>query len=82
MIYRRISPSHWKKEIGNQLKRTQLENDDALEDADKAIIRLQSERQPRMLKKDKPTLSYGEDDIITHHGVALSTLDDLEDETV
>ena len=58
------------------------ENDDALEDADKAIIRFQSERQSRMLKKDKYTLSDGEDDILTHHGVALSTLDDLEDEIV
>ena len=58
------------------------ENDDALEDADKAIIRFQSKRQSRMLKKDKYTLSDGEDDILTHHGIALSTLDDLEDEIV
>ena len=58
------------------------ENDDALEDADKAIIRFQSKRQSWMLKKDKYTLPDGEDDILTHHGIALSTLDDLEDEIV
>lgn len=56
------------------------ENDDTLEDADKAIIRFQRERQSRMLKKDKYTLADGEDDILTHHGAALSTLDDFEDE--
>lgn len=55
------------------------ENDDTLEDADKAIIRFQRERQSRMLK-DKYTLADGEDDILTHHGAALSTLDDFEDE--
>ena len=49
---------------------------------DKAIIRFQSERQSRMLKSDKYTLSDGEDDILTHLGVTLSTLDDLEDEIV
>lgn len=58
------------------------ENDDTLEDADKAIIRFQRERQSRMLKKDKYTLADGEDDILTHHGAALSTLDDFEDEIV
>ena len=58
------------------------ENYDALEDVDKAIIRFQSERQSRMLKKEKYTLSYGEDEILTHQGVALSTLDDLEHEIV
>ena len=58
------------------------ENDDALEDADKAIIRFQRERQSRMLKKEKYTLSVGEADILTHHGVALSALGDLEDESV
>ena len=49
---------------------------------DKAIIRFQSERQSRMLKSNKYTLSDGEDDILTYHGVTLSTLDDLEDEIV
>lgn len=58
------------------------ENDDTLEDADKAIIRFQRERQSRMLKKDKYILADGEDDILTHHGAALSTLDDFEDEIV
>lgn len=58
------------------------ENDDTLEDADKAIIRFQRERQARMLKKNKYTLSDGEDDILTHHGAALSTLDDFEEEIV
>ena len=66
MIYRRISPSRWEKEIGTQLTRAQWENDDDLEDADKAIIRFQSERQSQMLKKEKYTLSCGEDDILTH----------------
>ena len=56
------------------------ENDNALEDADKAIIRFQSKRQSRMLKRDKYTLPDGEDDILTHRGIALSTLDNLEDE--
>ena len=46
---------------------------------DKAIIRFQSERQSQMLKSDKYTLLDGEDEIITHHGVTLSNLDDLED---
>lgn len=58
------------------------ENDDTLEDSDKAIIRFQRERQARMLKKNKYTLSDGEDDILTHHGAALSTLDDFDDEIV
>jgi len=58
------------------------ENDETLEDADKAIIRFQRERQARMLKSNKYALSDGEDDILTHHGAALSTLDDFEDEIV
>jgi len=35
-----------------------------------------------MLKSNKYALSDGEDDIFTHHGAALSTLDDFEDEIV
>jgi hypothetical protein len=35
-----------------------------------------------MLKSNKYALSDGEDDILTHHGAALSTLDDFEDEIV
>eukprot|EP01018_Ginkgo_biloba_P000384 Gb_34026 [translate_table: standard] len=56
------------------------ENDDTFGDADKAIIRFQHERQARLHRKSKYTLSDGEDDILTHHGAALSTLDDFEDE--
>ncbi|KAH9309726.1 hypothetical protein KI387_037637, partial [Taxus chinensis] len=56
------------------------ENDDCLGDEDKAIIRFQRERQARVVKQSKYALSDGDDDILTHHGAALSTLDDFEDE--
>jgi nucleolar protein 14 len=58
------------------------EKDETLGDADRAIIRFQRRRQARMLKSNKYALSDGEDDILTHHGAALSTLDDFEDEIV
>ncbi|GLJ38313.1 hypothetical protein SUGI_0780240 [Cryptomeria japonica] len=56
------------------------ENDESLGDEDKAIIRFQRERQGRMVKQSKFALSDGDDDILTHHGAALSTLDDFEDD--
>eukprot|EP00252_Welwitschia_mirabilis_P014875 TRINITY_DN32930_c0_g1_i1.p1 TRINITY_DN32930_c0_g1~~TRINITY_DN32930_c0_g1_i1.p1 ORF type:complete len:905 (-),score=254.76 TRINITY_DN32930_c0_g1_i1:497-3211(-) len=56
------------------------EKDDNLPEEDRALLRFQRERQAQLRKKRKYVLTEGDDDILTHHGEALSTLDDFQDE--
>ncbi|KAH7291504.1 hypothetical protein KP509_29G019800 [Ceratopteris richardii] len=59
------------------------EKDEDLAEADKAILRFQRERQAQWQKKSRFTLQdEDEETILTHGGMALSELDDFDDNSL